>query len=71
MDSWGWMDGWLMIPLPGAPWRGHLSGGRRKVATSGIDNVISRLRQQSQALNIAVIDNYLWNLGLFPFLGLL
>ena len=49
------MDGRLMIPVPGAMWRGHLSGWRRKVATSGIDNLISRLRQQSQALNMQVL----------------
>ena len=66
-----WIDGQLMIPVPGAPWRGHLSGGRRKVATSGIDNLISRMRQKSQALNTAGLDTCLGNLGLFPFLGLL
>ena len=31
------------------------------MSTSGIDNLISRLKQQAQALNIAGIHTYLWN----------
>lgn len=64
------MEERFMIPVPGATRRSHLSEGRR-VATSGIHNFISRLRQPSQALSIAGLDTSLQNLGIFPFISLI